>query len=215
MFRASPFPASGRAKTPRQRGSPPQRAVPASLCTEKGSFPFPARLSRPPPAPIPWARKAPPFPARTVSPRHRLLCLPFRLISRTISPHLHLSGSFLLVGSRFSHFAPFRQQRDAAADSRDGAGEARSRPPAGSSGPDPSPRLPRSESSLTIIDNHSQSVPNMPKGQRATCAPDAWERPAFCFRHPFRSLWPGSTPSPVAVRFGMTTLPGMDSHNLS
>lgn len=39
-----------------------------------------------------------------------------------------------------------------------------------------SPRLPRSESSLTIIDNHSQSVPNMPKGQRATCAPDAWER---------------------------------------
>ena len=88
----------------------------------KRIFSFPGRLSRPPPAPIPWARKAPPFPARTVSPRHRLLCLPFRLISRTISPHLHLSGSFLLVGSRFSHFAPFRQQRDAAADSRDGVG---------------------------------------------------------------------------------------------
>ena len=142
--------------------------------------------------------------------------------SRSVSspgpfPHIFISravSSLLAPASPISpHFVSNATQPQTAGTA---PGAARSRPPAGSSGPDPSPRLPCSESSLTVIDNHSQSVPNMPKGQRATCArPDAWERPAFCFRHPFRSLWPGSTPSPAAVRFGMTTLSGMDSHNLS
>ena len=112
---------------------------------------------------------------------------------------------------------PFRPISSATRRSRRQPGRRRAQPVPGLPPAPPGlTRLPRSKSSLTVIDNHSQSVPNMPKGQRATCArPDAWERPAFCFRHPFRSLWPGSTPSPVAVRFGMTTLPGMDSHNLS
>ena len=137
LFRASPFPASGRAKTPRQRGRSPQRAVPTSLCTEKGSFPFPARLSRPPPAPSRGHAR------HRRSPRERFPCATGCSASRSVSspgpfPHISISravSSLLAPASPISpHFASNATQPQTAGTA---PGAARSRPPAGSSGPGP------------------------------------------------------------------------------